>query len=668
MSLMIALLLCLQDPPQTEKPKPEGDKSREKEVVIIGQRRESDVLDVPSGVTVVTAEQIKNSGATNVVEVIQKQTGFFSSGPGKGAQDQIVDLRGYNNGAGNGQRTLVLVDGRKTNSVTGSSTDFAAIPLDNIDRVEIVRGPAAALYGDTALAGVINIITKKGGKDVTSTVNASGGAWYTFHGAAGVNGSAEGAFFDFLGATDLSHGYRDHQKYLANDFTGRVDVPIGESLSGYVKVGHHGDVRERSGSLSMADIAQFGRRASVLAGSPSENRNDSNYIDLGMTRSLESLGELSGFFNYSGGQSWSDFQSAFGDFFIEDRSGIAQFQLKHVGSWKILGADSTFTTGLDTSYEDATARSVFISGPKDETFYRRRLFGAYENIEVRPIRQLIFSGGARYDRALLNLNSDPAAGGGSNHLRAFDQISPMAGLTVKVVDEVSVYGSYGRPFKYPTRDELIGFTASAPDLKPERAVSYETGVRAVLPRWGSASVNLYRMIVKDEIYFDPTFAVPPFGFGTNVNFDEVTHQGVESEARFTPCKEFELFGTHTFTRAVITEAQNPALEGKRYPVTPRLAGTIGGSVKYGGVILTLQGRYAGERLLVADFNNTQPPLPPYWVMDAKISYTWNLFTAFLSAYNLTDRQYFDNGGVSFTGNRFNPAPGRSWMAGGEVRF
>ena len=103
-------------------------------------------------------------------------------------------------------------------------------------------------------------------------------------------------------------------------------------------------------------------------------------------------------------------------------------------------------------------------------------------------------------------------------------------------------------------------------------------------------------------------------------------------------------------------------------MTPRLAGTIGGSLKYEGAMLTLQGRYAGERLLVADFTNTQEPLPAYWVMDAKISYTYKLVTAFLSAYNLTDRKYFDNGGVSFTGNRYNPAPGRSWLAGGEVRF
>ena len=282
MITLAALLMLLQDP---EPPKTQAkDKDKEKEVVVVGQRRESDILDVASGVTVVTAKQIQESGATNVVEVIQKQTGFFSSGPAKGAQDQMLDLRGYNNGAGNGQRTLVLVDGRKTNGVTTSATDYASIPLDNIERIEIVRGPAAALYGDTAMAGVVNNITKKAGKSTDGSVTLAGGTWYAFHGAANLNGPAEPGFYDLYAGTDLSHGYRDHQKYVANDFTGRFDVPMGEGLNGFVKVGHHGDTRQRAGSLSLADIAAFGRRASVLAGSPSDNRNDSTYLDLVATQ------------------------------------------------------------------------------------------------------------------------------------------------------------------------------------------------------------------------------------------------------------------------------------------------------------------------------------------------------------------------------------------------
>jgi iron complex outermembrane receptor protein len=681
MNLLLALLLCAQDPaPAPVKPKPAATadqdsdkKDKDKEVVVIGQRRESDILDVPSGVTLITAEQIRASGASNIVEVVQKQTGFFSSGPGKGAADQTLDLRGYNNGAGNGQRTLVLVDGRKTNSVAGSSTDWASIPLDNIERIEITRGPAAALYGDTALAGAINIITKKGGKQTTGKVSLAGGNWDTFHGSASASGPGEGGFFDAFVAGDSTQGYRDHQNYQGGDFAFRFDLPLTTSLNGNIKIGHHGDTRQRAGSLSQSDIDQFGRRASVLAGSPSEFRGIVDFVDVGVDETTDGYGKFSAFFNYTGTNSSSAQHFVGGDFYVDDRSGIALLQPKHVGTWKIFGRDATFTTGMDLSYEDAHSASRAVFGPpppsNQRTSYVRRLIGAYENIEYRPIDQLILSGGARYDRALLNLDTDfPDGSGGTKEMRDFDQISPMAGVTVRVTEEVSFYASYGRPFKYPTRDELIGFTASAPDLLPERSTSYEGGVRAVVPKWGSGSVTVYRMKVNDEIYFDPTFAVPPFGFGTNVNVPQVTHQGIESEIRVTPCDFIELFATHTLNRAEITQDQDPANVGNKYPVTPELSGSVGGTVRYRGLAFTLLGRYVGERLLIGDFANTQPTLPSYWLMDARVAYTYNLFTGFASVYNLADRMVIDNGGVSFTGNRYNPAPGRSFLVGGEVSF
>ncbi|MBV8882074.1 MAG: TonB-dependent receptor [Planctomycetaceae bacterium] len=670
MNLLLALLLCFQDPVPAKpaaKPDADGDK-KDKEVVIVGQRRESDILDVPSGVTVVTAEQIRESGATNVVEVVQKQTGFFSSGPGKSAADQVLDLRGFNNGAGNGQRTLILVDGRKTNSVAGSATDWAAIPLENIERIEITRGPAAALYGDTALAGAVNIITKKGGAQTRARVSLAGGAWDTFQGSASAGGPLEGGFYDAFVAGESTQGYRDHQNYQAGDFTFRFDLPVTASLNGNLKVGHHGDTRQRAGSLSQAEIDTLGRRASSINGFPSEFRGIVDFIDVGLDQSTDGYGRFSLFFNYTGTNSSSQSHFPGGDFIIDDRSGISMLQPKHVGTWKIFGREATFTTGMDLSYEDAHSASRFapFATQNDRSSYRRRLLGAYENIEFRPLDPVVLSGGARYDRALLDLDTEAAGGtGGTSHTRAFDQISPMAGVLVHVVEEVSVYASYGRPFKYPTRDELIGFTSSAPDLLPERSTSYEAGVRAVVPKWGSGSVTVYRMKVRDEIYFDPTFPVPPFLPGTNVNVDEVTHQGIESELRVTPLEFLEVFATHTFTRAEITQDQNPANVGNDFPVTPRLQGTVGGTVRSHGVAFTLLGRYVGERLLIGDFANTAPTLPSYWLMDTRLAYTYNLFTAFASVYNLADRKVIDNGGANL---RFNPAPGRSFLVGGEFSF
>lgn len=656
MNAVAALLLCLQDP--VEKPK-----SQEKEVVVTASRRESDVLDVPSAVTVVTGRQIKESGATNIVEVVQKQPGFFAQGQNKGAYDQIVDIRGYNNGTGNGQRTLVLVDGRKTNSVDGAFTDWASIPIENIERVEIVRGPASALYGDGALAGVVNIITKKGGKEGFSSMSLSGGAWRTYRAGAGAGGSAGELNYDLFVGIEGTDGWRDHSKYQGDDVTARFEFPINPTLRASVKIGHHNDRRQQPGTLSGPQIDQLGRDgADPTRIGNTDLRED--YAHAGLVQSLDELGEASLFVNHTL-RDHNLFSRQFGGVLADDQAQITMLQLKHVVTPGALSKRATFTSGVDLSYETAAAESGPPGGAPDESNYRRRLMGFYEGVEVRPVDPILLTGGLRVDRALLTLDRRAAPlGFGSNadDQRAFNEVSPYAGLTWRILDELSAYVSWGRTFKLPTRDELVGFLTTDPLLKPERAMLYEAGLRFWSGAWGSAGATVYRMDVHNELFFDSaTFAT--------INFDRVVHAGIEADARVTPCPCVEFFGSYAFTRVEIEEGLTPSQEGKTYPVTPRLSGSGGATFRYEGAALTVSGRYAGRRYLINDFDNVGETLPDYLVLDLRLSYTWRFLTAFVSVYNLTGREYHDSGGYGFGfGDRYSPAPERSWLVGGEVRF
>jgi iron complex outermembrane recepter protein len=654
MSIMIALLLCLQDPAPkpAEKPKPQD----EKEVVVTADRREADVMDVPAGMTVVTGKQIRESGATNMVEVVERQPGFFAQGQVKGGYDRIMDLRGYNNGTGNGQRTLVLVDGRKTNSVTTSSTDWATIPLDNIDRIEIVRGPSAAIYGDTAMAGVINIITKKGAKDPSARLTLSGGTWSTVNAGVVAHGGSDNATFEVLAVNERTKGYRRHSGYRGDTITARMDYALDPTLLFFGKLGHHDDDRERPGSLTQAEMDALGRRGSVRRGNAHVSEN---YVDFGMEKQFGDWGELSVTVDHtrSDGNSFDEeFQ-----FRLEDGSQLTLLQIKHVVGPKNLPMGLIFTTGMDFSYETASAFSEF-PGFSADAGYLRRLMGIYEQVELRPFEQLILTVGTRYDRALFTLDREDTGGTDLDVSKPFDQWSPQAGVTVRPLKSVSLYASAGRSFKYPTRDEFVGFSSFDPELKPEHATTYQGGVRVAAGTVASGEVTVYRMIVHDEIFFDPTFFGP---FGSNFNFEKVTHSGVETQARVSPLDWLEFFATYTFTKVVINKALDPAQEGKTYPVTPRHAASFGVTGRYQGIVLTIDGRFAGHRFLISDFANAQPTLEDYVVWDAKISYTWKTWTAFISVYNFTDRQYFDSGGAN---GRFNPAPERSVLVGAEAQF
>ncbi|MBI3854226.1 MAG: TonB-dependent receptor [Planctomycetes bacterium] len=656
MNLLLTLLLSLQQPPPPAKPKAADDKAQEKEVVITAERRESDVMDVPAGVTVVTGAQIKESGATSLVEVVERQPGFFAQGQVKGGYDRLMDLRGYNNGSGNGQRTLVMVDGRKTNSVVGSTTDWATIPLDNIDRVEIVRGPAAAIYGDTALAGVINIITKKGSKDPAASLTLSGGTWSTFNAAASASAGSDKALFQVLAFDERTHGYRRHSGYKGDTITARMDYDLEPTLKFFAKLGHHDDDRERPGSLTAAEMAAAGRRGTIRSG---DAHASEDYADAGMEKDFGDAGQLSvslGHTRTDGNSFDQEFQ-----FRIDDGSALTQLQLKHVVAPKVFDEDLIFTTGIDLSYESAGAVAGS-PGFSSEASYVRRLVGLYEQVELRAIEQVILTAGVRYDRALFALDREDNFGTDLDELRALDQWCPQGGVTVKVVEAFSLFASAGRSFKYPTRDELVGFSATDPQLLPEHASTYQGGFRVRADKWASGEVTVYRMSVHDEIFFDPTFFGP---FGTNINFGKVVHSGVETQTRVSPFPWIELFGTYTFTKVEIIQALDPTQVGKAYPVTPRHAASLGLTGRCEGATLSIDGRYAGHRFLVGDFSNAGPTLSDYVAWDAKVSYAWKVLTGFVSVYNFTDRRYFDSGGIN---GRFNPAPTRSVLVGAEGKF
>jgi outer membrane cobalamin receptor len=142
-----------EDPPLPEPPRP-GPR-----VTISATRTERSVLEVPANVTVIDAAAIARSGARSVPDLLRREAGLFvfntTSNPGSFS----VEARGFANGGGNGCHTLVLVDGRRINQPDTSCPDWSFVPLDLVERIEVVRG-LIARHGDTRKA--IQIFTRHG--------------------------------------------------------------------------------------------------------------------------------------------------------------------------------------------------------------------------------------------------------------------------------------------------------------------------------------------------------------------------------------------------------------------------------------------------------------------------------------------------------------------------
>src|SRR4029077_10631876 len=153
-------------------------------------------------VTVIGRDEIARSGVQSLAELMQRQPGteiIQNGGPGSVAG---VFLRGANT-----QQTLVLVDGIRLTSSTTGATALEAIPLDQIERIEVLRGPASSLYGADAIGGVIQVFTRRGTEDFSANVAAGYGTYSTRTVTAGVSGSAGPLRLSVQGGAARSVGF-----------------------------------------------------------------------------------------------------------------------------------------------------------------------------------------------------------------------------------------------------------------------------------------------------------------------------------------------------------------------------------------------------------------------------------------------------------------------------
>ncbi|MCX5836791.1 MAG: TonB-dependent receptor plug domain-containing protein, partial [Deltaproteobacteria bacterium] len=191
------------------------------EVVVTATRDREEVRQVPANVSVITAGQIEQSGATTVVEVLKKLESIqFRDYSGNSSQ-AVIDMRGFGGDNPYG-KTLIMLDGRKMNRPDMSSINWLQIPLDNIERIEVVRGASSVLYGDAAIGGVINIITKKGKGKPKFNASVVAGSYGLHNERVGVTGSTDKWTYALTGENNFNFGYRERSKLSSQG--GGLDV------------------------------------------------------------------------------------------------------------------------------------------------------------------------------------------------------------------------------------------------------------------------------------------------------------------------------------------------------------------------------------------------------------------------------------------------------------
>lgn len=655
--------------------------------IMVTPYRYQETLDkTAASVTVIGQKEIRNSNASQVVDLLKSVPGVTVRDLYGNGTKAAVDIAGFGEQAF--LNVLVLIDGRRANDVDLSGVDWSQIPLDQVERVEVMRGGSGGvLYGDNASSGVINIITKKGYGPLKVDMGAAYGSYAQNTQKISLSGDVPDKFSYWLSSSrDATNGYRKNTYNKAQDFASQFEYNATDVLSAHFSSGFHAATYGMPGAIYPDLIAKHGRRYARFS---NDHANNKDYYFLSGAKLLSSeWGGLDVDFSFRRKNTDSYFLSS-GNPTRQNKIDTYGLTPKYTLSHRLLDRDNKLITGIDyyRSYFKSDSRSTNPDWP-DENFtsVNKSSFAGYVQDEFSILEQLIMSSGYRYEMARYGFiyhDENPLFPGYTNpsqdtktrfNMQAFD-----TGLIYSYQEESNIFVNVGKSFRFPEVDE---FTYQDEDyiqqlntrLKPQSSINYEAGVRQKVNDRLKGSLAFFRMNVKDELYFNA--AGGPYGYGQNENYSHTVHEGIETSVEGKLNDWIRPYGNYTFTNAYF---DGGPYNRKKIPMVPQSKGSLGVRMLFSKEITwNVLGTYVGERYFQNDQANAYSRLNGYAVADTNISWRHKNWAVTFAINNLFDNLYSDTAGVRLTedsvygyhvGDKFYfPSPGRNFSLKVDCSF
>lgn len=441
-------------------------------VVVTATRTAQTADESLASVTVVTREDIERTQARSVPDALRGIPGVSVSTNGGRGQPASVFLRGTNS-----DHVLVLIDGVQIGSATLGTVPFQDLPIDQIERIEVVRGPRSSLYGSEAIGGVIQIFTRKGGGPLRPRMSTGVGTYQTVDGSLGLSGGGDKGWLDASVRFEQTEGFDacSGEPFVGGCFVDEPDRDGYRNFAGSVRAGY------RLGELGDLGVNFLrSENQAEFDGSPfGGNESDTVVQVLGARASLFPVPEWN--LVLSAGRSWD-----LSDFFYEGAFVDTFDTIRDTFSWQndlYLGADHIISAGVDYQNDQVDSTVDF---PEDERS-NTGIFGQYQG-----------GFGAHRLTASLRHDDNEQFGGHTTGDLAWGWTLP-GGLRISA--------SYGTAFKAPTFNSLYFPFFGNPDLDPETSDSVELGLSGD-HGVGTWSLNVYQTDIDDLIAFDPVFQIP----------------------------------------------------------------------------------------------------------------------------------------------------------------
>ncbi|MBI3015796.1 MAG: TonB-dependent receptor [Candidatus Tectomicrobia bacterium] len=680
----LSLLVGVANPGFSAQRDPAGEGVEE--VVVSATRLPDagfDVQRLPAHVTILTEKEIKASGAKTLQEVLQNQPGIVVFDQVGNSFQPTVDLRGFN--AQPVPSISVFVDGVRVNQPDFNQTNFDLVPLEDVERIEILPG-AAAPFGKNALSGVINIITKRGGAKPQITLETLQGGFDRERYRLQAGGPFQKWDYFFGVARDSERGFREESGGKVRRFQGKVGFRPQSQTDLSLSFTHVNDRLSQAGSLPES-VLSIDRTRNFTPGDFQDNRLNTVVLNGRRKLPLDLSLSVNAYFRHLATESvvFGQTSTTRDETNIESRGGT--LQLTQDTRWG--GRRNVLTLGAEYNHHDIGNLGSSITGFPflNRRATRQNANGFYLQDSFDVSSKVTITGAFRYDLDRLNFTDRITAANSGD--KKFRRLSPRAGVVYNPVPALGFYYTYSEGFRTPTQDELfaLGAFTSNPDLKPVKSKNHEVGIRTRLAGWGEGTLAFFQSDVRDEIFF--VFTDPVEFTGLNQNIDKSRRRGIEVSLKVHPVEQMDGFLNYTFTEATFetdVTVSGPAptfsqtvRKGDFFPLVPRHR--LGGGVNYrpaAGWNVGLTGSYVGSQYLLNDEANHHDRLNPYWVFNSKLAYERKVpggtMTASLAVENLLNKKY-ETSGIIATNNRTGqvepflvPASGVAAFAGVSYRF
>ncbi|MFV9644553.1 MAG: TonB-dependent receptor plug domain-containing protein [Desulfobacterales bacterium] len=635
------------------------------EVVVTAKK---EAVSLATTVTEIFAQDINAQGAQTVAQALDLIPGVDVRTGGKG--QSFVHIRGFEQ-----EDVKVLIDGVPAHEAYFGSLDLSLIPVDSIAKITVTKGASSVLYGANTMGGVINIITKKGGKEPVTEFTTSFGDYntrnYIFNHGAAVGdfnywltyGYRESDGFrlsdDFdennkwVGKDSEYHedgGKRDLSDYIKRTVNAKIGYEPDKDTKLYLSFDYHNNERgcpteyDRYWAFSKWDQWHLN-----LVGEKKFNelltiKARAFYVDHDDT-----IVDVSWDADHQTGKKWFE-ESAYDDYSI---GGELHTSLDF-GKLSLLkiGFNYIKDNHKQKDHLDGDSFSVIKGwdspGWQPEEEYEADTYTFALEDEIKATERLSFVFGMSYDYY------DPKKAYEQSLPDSIDTINPQGGVVFDLTDDTILHASIGKKTRFPQLKELYSeYAGGNPDLDPQKTICYEVGAEHYFTTSLNGSISYFYNDIDDMINRE-TIA----GEKVYVNTGKVSMQGVEMAIDMNITDAFRVGANYTYLTTRDKENEDRELEGR-----PRHRLNLDLRYQFPfGLSTNLQASYT-QRQFEYDDDETRK-CPDFFLINARVSQKlgrlWGVGSElFLDVRNITDKNYDEGSG---------PMPGRNFLAGLTLRY